>query len=337
MSRLYDQIRRAYNDIDNMTVVSADNVAEYIYDKYGVYKESWKDAPCLAPTLNPVWIETLRPKNAPEQLPHVWATQLSWVQGHTDIFGAFMELADSFRTPKAVSEGIWQSGYNKAHWLMCATLSVSQGGRLYAPDCFSAFPLDEAGALIRGGMFFNVPVKGGYCEAYQLGFHKRQGFDSWDAIRKERDAKGEPLVYDEAPKFGQADFISDCLYPMFNVTLMGLALMHCKNVELIDQPPPPKLSKSSQKKYGMPLVTYKVLKVTPMRKVYQFEGEQGNTEQEPTLHPLHICRGHFKDFRNGKGLFGKYKDIYWWDQHLRGNEEAGIAVKDYSVEPPEAS
>lgn len=49
--------------------------------------------------------------------------------------------------------------------------------------------------------------------------------------------------------------------------------------------------------------------------------------------PLHICRGHFKDYRNGAGLFGKYKGLYWWDEHARGDEEHGVVVKDYEVRP----
>ena len=49
--------------------------------------------------------------------------------------------------------------------------------------------------------------------------------------------------------------------------------------------------------------------------------------------PLHICRGHFKDYRES-GLFGKVKGIFWWDQYVRGDLENGAVVKDYNVKAP---
>ena len=48
---------------------------------------------------------------------------------------------------------------------------------------------------------------------------------------------------------------------------------------------------------------------------------------------MHICRGHFKDFREGTGLFGKLKGMYWWNQQLRGAPEFGVCDKDYQIEP----
>ena len=50
---------------------------------------------------------------------------------------------------------------------------------------------------------------------------------------------------------------------------------------------------------------------------------------------LHICRGHVKDFRRSeKGLFGKYRDLYWWESHVRGTAKAGMVYSDYEVKSP---
>ncbi len=46
---------------------------------------------------------------------------------------------------------------------------------------------------------------------------------------------------------------------------------------------------------------------------------------------MHIVRGHFKDYRNGGGLFGKLKGLYWWDMHVAGDISNGQIVKDYSI------
>ena len=116
---------------------------------------------------------------------------------------------------------------------------------------------------------------------------------------------------------------------------MTISLMNCKNVVMIDNPPPAKLSKRHAEKYGVPLVTYKTLKVLPMRKVNQNDYDPADTRDTSIPKSLHIARGHFKDYRNGPGLFGKYQDIFWWDAYVRGSAEKGVIVKDYDVQAPE--
>ena len=71
-----------------------------------------------------------------------------------------------------------------------------------------------------------------------------------------------------------------------------------------------------------------------MKKVLR---EEGKSEETGLKHALHICRGHFKDYRDGKGLFGRYKDIYWWESQVRGNGEHGVVLKDYNVNEPSES
>lgn len=115
------------------------------------------------------------------------------------------------------------------------------------------------------------------------------------------------------------------------IPLMAIGLMHCKNVELIDEVPPPKLSRKAEQRYGVPMVKYKVLKVNSMRREY---ADDDRDSQPGIPKSLHICRGHFKDYRNGGGLFGKYEGIYWWDQHVRGDAKRGVVVKDYDVQAP---
>lgn len=117
------------------------------------------------------------------------------------------------------------------------------------------------------------------------------------------------------------------------IPLMTISLMNCHNVELIDNPPKP-LTRAERRRGDPERVSYKTIKVLPIRKVYNTA--ESDEESESGLMPLHICRGHFKDFRNGPGLFGKYKEIFWWEQHVRGSAENGRVIKDYEVEAPEA-
>jgi hypothetical protein len=76
------------------------------------------------------------------------------------------------------------------------------------------------------------------------------------------------------------------------------------------------------------------LTVTPPRAARQRgadageEGANGGGEAESKA--LHFVRGHFKDY-SAKGLFGKYKKVYWWDSQVRGEVKGGVVDKDYRV------
>lgn len=106
-----------------------------------------------------------------------------------------------------------------------------------------------------------------------------------------------------------------------------LALLNCRNVQTVDKPAPPAPILKQRAKKGIPYIQYKMLEVTPLRTV-----RQGGTRKDGTPEPqaLHFVRGHFKDFSD-KGLFGKYKGVYWWDSQVRGDVSKGIIDKDYVV------
>lgn len=110
---------------------------------------------------------------------------------------------------------------------------------------------------------------------------------------------------------------------------LALCFLHCKNVKIARFTPPPPLSKKWQRRTGRPLVRYNILEITPMKKILENEGQASSTGLEKALH---ICRGHFKDYRAGGGL-GRYhaKGLWWWDSHLRGNLKEGIVDKEYDV------
>jgi len=112
-----------------------------------------------------------------------------------------------------------------------------------------------------------------------------------------------------------------------HVALLALSLMHCKNVSIKAESPSRALSHQYQRKHGVPLVSYKVLEIEPMKRVLNSEGGANTNGLKKALH---ICRGHFKDYTE-KGLFGRYKGMYWWDSHVRGDSTSGIVVKDYSI------
>ncbi len=113
--------------------------------------------------------------------------------------------------------------------------------------------------------------------------------------------------------------------------LWSVQFLHCKNITLREVVPSQPRVMVTGRKHGAPkkLVRYHVLDIEPMRRVLRGEGGMGE-RGEGVKQALHVCRGHFKDYRQ-RGLFGKRKGLFWWDQHARGDVKVGIVEKDYAV------
>lgn len=337
MTRLYDNLRRTVEDFPAATVLSVDNVSEYIYDKYEPYNESWKSAPTLAPMLNPLFIETLKPKNAPKALPNKWGALFKWESDNlkTRFQGKLVPAG----MPRDLVNSLWDQYWHNAHWLMEYQLSISIDGRIYADDFIGICALDKSGKYI-GNTHISACIGNGYFAQKQHEWVKRSSGKTFDEIEKgQRDGLiPKPYMGKQPSHASEGDQLDALIHPMLTALLMGLTLAHCKNVELVSQEPPDKLSNRAMKHYGKHLIKYHILKVNPLRTVVHVDGGEDNPEKSKESHskPLTIFRGHFKDFRDGKGLFGKYKEIYWWDQHVRGNEENGVVIKDYAVTEPVA-
>lgn len=139
-------------------------------------------------------------------------------------------------------------------------------------------------------------------------------------------------------------------YQFLCTGLLTLSFLHCKNVALktVEEPGPSEQSAPSSRKaqkkkrqkhtalrdeqtqaiQPRPTVTYHILDVEPMKKVLHTEGQ---AEQQGLKRAIHICRGHFAHYEEGKGLFGKYHGTYWRTQHVRGSAEQGTRIKDYRI------
>ena len=124
------------------------------------------------------------------------------------------------------------------------------------------------------------------------------------------------------------DLVTGELLPL----AFAISLLHCKNTTVQIQEVPERLQKARQRRGRPPLFRYHVLEIEPMRRILRSEGRSHETGLRRAMH---ICRGHFKDYRE-RGLFGKetHKGIYWWDMHVRGSAKDGVVVKDYTVKAP---
>jgi hypothetical protein len=96
------------------------------------------------------------------------------------------------------------------------------------------------------------------------------------------------------------------------------------------EPFPLLLSRAHYRHHGRPLLRYYTFDIKPMQQVLR---QVRRSDEVGLPKALHICRGHFKDYRRS-GLFGKHQGLYWFDMHVRGTAERGVVVKDYAVQAP---
>ena len=105
-------------------------------------------------------------------------------------------------------------------------------------------------------------------------------------------------------------------------------VLSCKNVSLTPVEPPEKLNKKRIKKGKQPLYRYHVLTVD-LDKGRKQSGV-GRGANLGTM-PVHLCRGHFKEYTTEKPLFGRVTGRFWWQPYARGKAENGVVMKDYEI------
>lgn len=112
-------------------------------------------------------------------------------------------------------------------------------------------------------------------------------------------------------------------------SLLAISFLHCHNVVQQDERTPLPLAKKYHARTGHWPVKYKTLVIEPLRAILRKEGRSGEVGLAKALH---ICRGHFRDYRQGKGLFGKYHKLVWSPMTTRGTKARGeVPAREYEV------
>lgn len=114
----------------------------------------------------------------------------------------------------------------------------------------------------------------------------------------------------------------------FNPALLAVSFLHCKNVTLIDNRVDAPLAKKWKARHGILPCAYKTLVIEPLRQIL---GHQGRAGEIGLQRALHICRGHFKDYREGRGLFGKYHQLVWQPAIVRGSRGEKAPPREIEV------
>lgn len=290
--------------------IIVDDVSEYVYA--GTEQEYWdwsKDFPNLAPPFPIFWMEAIAPKVIRSSL-NPGELRLAGDYGRGDFarLATVGVLVQGHRRPSGTSSQAFIEDIERSPlW--------SPGG----PDNSELMRSEIEWAVLFTLFFEHVN------HHFYLGPIKILFLDKMGVLIDARNPDGtiQSMWMTAKMERAEAERSALALFPF----ALAISLMHCKNVELVRKPQNPKLAKAYRRRHKEPLLTYHVLDIEPMKRVLR---DEGDAEHSGLRHALHICRGHFKDYRQ-RGLFGRHKGMFWFESHLRGSAEVGTAVKDYRV------
>ena len=115
----------------------------------------------------------------------------------------------------------------------------------------------------------------------------------------------------------------------FNPAWLAISFLHCKNVQLIDNAVDKPLAKKWAAKHGgLQPTAYKTLVIEPLKAILRHEGR---AHEHGLAKALHICRGHFADYTQGRGLFGRYHGKYWMPSTVRGARGKALPPREIEV------
>jgi hypothetical protein len=137
---------------------------------------------------------------------------------------------------------------------------------------------------------------------------------------------GVPAMRSFAPS--EDDAVIKSLMTWLHPSLLGISFMHCKNVVVQEERMPKPLAKKHHAKTGRWPTSYRTLVIEPLKQILKKEGRSGEVGLAKAMH---ICRGHFKDYREGRGLFGKYHQLVWQPSVVRGTKGKEAPPREIKV------
>jgi hypothetical protein len=114
----------------------------------------------------------------------------------------------------------------------------------------------------------------------------------------------------------------------FNPAFLAMSFLHCKNVTVVDNHVDKALAKKYRARTGISPCSYKTLVIEPLKTILRGEGRSGELGLQKAMH---ICRGHFRDYREGRGLFGKYHQLVWQPSIVRGTKGPSAPAREIEV------
>lgn len=206
-------------------------------------------------------------------------------------------------------------------WVSYATPIVSWRGIIQPPMGYVVFHITEDGSMycMPWGHHDIRPTEDDPDRGASSGFYY-MGFIESNIVRYLSHVYKVPVD----TELGEAE---GWLQEIAPAALLAFSFIHCRNVEMIDNSRRKGMGKRLRvSRKNADRIVFKTIKIESIKRILATDGDIDNNGLGVALH---LCRGHFKDYRNGTGLFGRHRDIYWWDEQWRGDQEYGTILKDY--------
>lgn len=243
-----------------------------------------------------------------------------------DVVGASVEIqageADRFMPVAQQSYGrpVSRGEYNLPFGLTLVSFRYNEGlgqGEVPAPKRAVLFN------RVEGSAFDEV-----------VGFFYAQPYRTWGPNifgHRLYDDKSETMdLFMSSKRLGPCEMQKELTNCVGDVT-MAVAILNvlsCKNVHLSMVDPPRALNKKRVKNGKLPLYRYHVLEVDlGAGRAQSGKAPRGNAG----IMPVHLCRGHFKEYTEERPLFGRVTGRFWWQPCARGNAQRGVVIKDYKI------
>jgi len=120
-------------------------------------------------------------------------------------------------------------------------------------------------------------------------------------------------------------------FAMIAPALVAFTIINSTNVTMVKGKSPRHERRREERSGNPPLVTFHTIEIG--RVIHQLN-DIGGMREVGRERALHKCRGHFADYRNGAGLFGKQNVLVFVPEHIRGNADRGVVISDYRVSAP---
>lgn len=168
------------------------------------------------------------------------------------------------------------------------------------------------------------------CEATY--FHDKFGYLVSNSLSRFNRVFERALYQDLKDENAAIKYIEDLFtYDLSLPILIANAFMHCKNVEIIDEPVSRQVRRMRERhkeKDRETAIEYKILDLYPLKKQVRYAKNDGGTSMKKALH---IVRGHFATYTEDAPLFGKVTGTFWKPAHARGLRGYGEIDKDYRI------
>ena len=279
----------ARQDIKESFLIDATPVSDYLFT--GTDQEEWKinkDFPNIAPPYPQFFLEF----RAPDKIVSKKSGTTEWENMRPSSWGILCRGVEIAKiTPWS---RMWEDfTHLGARWALSLQLFYR-----YMMDEFVVCEGPIWETQILAGEHGEPILREGTDDVLMIGFPSSKQRNQF--IKMQAHASGQ-----DAQSLAREHY--NALSPYFNTAFLTLSFLHCKNVVVRTR------EDTSTK------LLYHDIDILPMRKILQSEG---HSDELGTESSISICRGHFKHYENGRGLFGKHKGALWFPMQARGVEKS---------------